>query len=436
MKKICICVPTKDRSEMIKEVLEFERDYYRKSGVDVIFYDSSETSETESVIRGFIQEGYSNITYKRTPSKQCIDYKIIEIWSKDLELLKYDYICLMNDSISILPDSLVEIIEFAEEEYDLIRLPIEGTDNKDDFITTDIDEWFHRCSKGMAHMASTFMNTRLLMGDIDWLYLREKYVGGNDITEENHGFFFTVGFYLERISELSSFRGLKIGNRRKWRRDSPLKNGKSYWNQFVFETWAKSYVETILKTPDCYSDKEEVIKGSDNIIFGRFERQSLISLRIQGMYSTAVYYKYKKYWPYVTTLNSDDLLEIAMTPVDELKKKYGDHFGQINRWSENLSRIEAKLGEKDIIIYGAGLYGEYCVGQLIRNGYRNRIVGVAVSDESQNVDTINGIKVRNIDSFRDLKDSSIVIVATLPDTARTIQDHLRKKGYVNIELLF
>ena len=421
---------------MLKEVLDYEVKSYETAGIDIAIFDSSQDESTRTLIKEYKSMGYNNISYHRTDPNQCIDYKIIEIWKKIDFFKDYKYIWLINDSISIYPDALNEICNYLEEDYTLIRLPVEGSGARDDIVTMDVNEWFVSCSKGMGHMASTIMSTKLLDDNIDWDLLRDKYVGSNDIHSADHGFFFTIGFYLERIAEIDDFRGIMIGNRRKWRRDSPLKNGKSYWNDLVFEVWAKSYTDTIMKLPDVYNEKERVIKESDNSLFGRFEKQSLISFRIQGLYSVEVYKRYKDYWKYVSSLNNEELFKIAETPVSILKEKYGETYGRIDKWSDNLSEIEKTVESNRIIVYGAGLYGEYVTGKLIRDGYEDQLIGIAVSDPSQNVDMLNGVAVKQIDDYSEIRDQAVIIVATLPDTARVITGILEEKGYKNIRHLF
>ncbi len=436
VKKVCMCVPTKDRPEMLREVLEYEAEYYQRAGIDIAIFDSSEGDDTQSLVADFTARGFENISYHRTDPEECIDYKIISIWKECRFLREYRYIWLISDSISVYPDALNEIDRYLEEDHTLIRLPVEGSGAREDLVTTDVNEWFSSCSKGMGHMASTIMNSELLDDDIDWETLKVKYVGGNDIHSQDHGFFFTVGFYLERISKTDHFNGVLIGNRRKWRRDSPIKQGKSYWEDLVFEAWAKSYPETILKSPEIYRNKPEVIRGSDNILFGRFERQSLIGFRIRGLFSKEEVERYGEYWKYVSTLTQEELLEIAETPIEVLKHKYGEDYGNVSDWKKNLLDIENRINGRNLIIYGAGLYGEYVISQLLEDGFAEQIKGIAVSDAAENVEKILDIPVRGIDQYEDIRKEALVIISTLPDTALKIKNTLQDKGYENIVLLF
>ena len=436
VKKLCICIPTQNRAEMIDDVLQYESEYYPEYDFDVIYYDSSDTDDTQKVIDKYKKKGFKNLFYQRVKSGQCIDYKIIDIWRNNKILLNYKYIWLINDATTVFAEFINELFGYLDDDYDLIRLPREGAKNSEDFITSDQDEWFHKCSESMGYMASTIMNSRLLSGSIDWNSLRDKYVGSNDINDKAHGFFFTVGFYLERILDFNDFKGLLIGGRKKWRRESPLKNGNSYWNDLIFDTWARSYPETILKTPSCYTDKKEIIRISDNIMCGRFERQSLISLRIRGLLTENEFLRFKNFWQYVTTLSEDEIREIACTPRDALIGKYGENYGRADVWSKNLAKIENEVKDREIIIYGAGLYGTYSLEKLIHDGFKEKISGIAVTNKTENADAVMGISVREIAEYDNKKTTAMVIIATLPDTAQKIRKSLIERGYKNIYPLF
>lgn len=419
---------------MLDDVLSYSLPTYMSLGMDVIVYDSSDNDDTKKVVSKLIQDGFENLSYIHTKSEECLDYKLLHIFQHDGNLKKYSYIWLMNDSMTIFPTALNHIAAYMEEDYDMIRLPSAGFGEATDSVYTDANDWFLYASRNMAHMATTIMNSRLLCGKINWDKLREKYIGTNDITDVNHGFFFTVGFYLERIATLEKFRGLLIGNGMRWWRESHLKQGKSYWQKYIFETWARSYCETIFALPECYQEKEKVIAYSDNIHCGRFGEQSLISYRIQGDFSLEHLVRYKKYWPLITNVSLERIRKIAATPIEELQKKYGVHYGELTYWQDNLSSIEKELGNNAVVVYGAGLYGNNVVRKLLDDGYRNLMV--AVSDVSKNPSDIEGVPVKCVMDILDQKEDVTVIVAMMPDPAMEVKKYLKKLGFKHITMLF
>lgn len=425
MKKILIVVPTKDRSEMVEEVLRYELPTYKKYHISICYYDSSVDGRTENVIRTINREYGTDILYRTESPDFCLDYKIVEML-KDFQRMDYDYYWMINDSISVSEDLLEYVMSILENGYDLIRLPLSGSGNTEDYITYDVDDWFHKCSQGMAHMASTIMSKSLLEGNIDWNRLRDKYVYNNTL-DDQHGYFFTVGFYLEQIAKLDAFKGILIGNRYKWRRDSPLKKKQIYWSKYVFETWAKSYPETILKLPKVYTDKEDVIRESDNITPGRFSKEMLIHYRLNGLFDKDVYAKYKDYFKYITTETDYLCRQIAETPLEALKKDYSNLLSLEDEWESKLSVIEEMVTDKQLYLYGAGLYGEKVIRKLTDDGYADRIKGVVVTTKKGNVEKLCHVDVYGIDDVQKAEDAYFILCA-LPGTASKMKAELMKRN--------
>lgn len=316
----------------------------------------------------------------------------------------------------------------------LIRLPLAGAGSEKDIITDSPQEWFERCSGSMAHMAPTVMRTTLLMEDErEWSRLCDKYICCNELCDR-HGYFFTVAFYLERIIKLESFRGIMIGNRVKWRRDSPLKGNRSYWINELFDVWARSYCETLLALPDTYKNKEQVIRQSDNIMVGRFSASMLARYRLKDIYGYSVYKKYRRYFPLVTDEPLWKCMIISASPKNILKKIYMISEYTEGEWDKSLAEIRLRVKGRRIIVYGAGLYGERVSGVISRT-WSNEVVGIAVTDKSGNMSQINGINVYSIDELSEYRREAYVIVATLPAAARSIVKSLKRKGFKYYEAL-
>lgn len=427
--KVLMCVPTCNRSDMVEEVLAYELPYYSKYPMDLCYYDSSGNDKTASVIEQNQKKGGISLFYKRSPLELCLDYKLVEIL-KEVEVSHYEYLWLVNDSISITKDALDIVFSLLGEEYDLVRLPLAGDGALEDFICTDADIWFQKCSQGMAHMASTIMRTSLLKAEHDWEYLAERYIGKNELGEE-HGYFFMVAFFLEQILKLENFKGIFIGNRVKWRRDSPLKGGQIYWKKYVFSAWAKSYVDTIMQLPDKYTEKPEVIKRSDNIAPGRFSKSMLIRYRLNGLYSFKVFLKYRYYLPFVTNVPLEICLAISCIPVFVLRIVYGKNNVEEGAWNTRLQDIVKKTGNRKIIIYGAGLYGERVAKKMKYGAEKDKVIGIAVTDKSKSVSTIEGIKVYEIKELLEYRKKAVVIIATLPDAACAIRKILKENKFIH-----
>ena len=433
MARLLIAIPTKGRHEMVCEVLKYEIPYYKKYNVDLCYYDSSEDDLTKLVICEAENKYGVRIQYKLMDASLCLDYKIVEIF-KDFETLEYDYYWLVNDSISFSEAMLKYVLDIIEHQFDLLRLPLSGGGNIEDYITDNVNDWFHNCSQGMAHMASTIMNKSLLLAPHNWSEMSSKYIVNNNL-DDKHGFFFGVGFYLEQIAKLNKFNGIFIGNKIKWRRDSHLKREQVYWKTFVFEAWAKSYCETIFAIPDLYTDKEYVIYNSDNLYCGRFSKEMLIHYRLNGMYGLEQYNKYHDYFKYITLESEETCFEIASTSIEVLKKNYPNLATVEAEWDLKLDRILKKYKEQKKYIYGAGLYAEKVLCKLCENNYANYIAGVFVTNKGNNVKSICGIEVCQIDEIKSFEDS-IIIVCALPANASSMKKELINRKIENYIGLF
>ncbi len=422
---ITICIPTENRYQMVGEVLEKALEYYPRYGLQVIYFDTSSDDSTEKLVSKYQKKGFERLQYVRIDRSNSLDQKLFDLLRTRQEIRNSKYVWLINDSISINDRFLSDLNEKLNEDYDLIRLVPPGFGFKEDKVFTSQNEWFHQSSAGMAHMASTIMKTSLL-DYADWDDLYKKYIVNDKVGMKDHGYFFTVGMYLELILKQPDFKGLLVNNRIQWRHDCRSKQGISYWNDIIFEVWAKSYCDTIFKLPDVYTDKAEVIRSSDNIIFGRFERRSLEQLRDKQLFNSDVVKEYADYWQYVSTLNISEIEKIAKENVGNSYK-----FDQ-DDWEGRLEEMEKTVCNRPIVLYGAGMQCEYTIEKLISDGFDQLIQGVAVTDTNSNVEEVKGYLVRCIDEYESLKENAIILIATKPVAADEIELSLKEKGYKNI----
>ena len=208
-----------------------------------------------------------------------------------------------------------------------------------------------------------------------------------------------------------------------------------YWSEYVFEAWGKSYPETILKLPDIYTNKEDVIRSSDNIRVGRFSKEMLIHYRLNGMYDEKKFEKYRSYFQYITDETEDTCHRISIEPVENLKQCYSHLSLLEGDWEKKLETIERTLGKSNIYLYGAGLYGERAAQKLSQDGYVSFIKSILVTNAEINITSLCGIPVQSIKNVTVKKDEKIII-CTLPKTAEMIKKELMKRNIRNYIGLF
>ncbi|MGN0132270.1 MAG: glycosyltransferase [Lachnospiraceae bacterium] len=100
---------------------------------------------------------------------------------------------------------------------------------------------------------------------------------------------------------------------------------------------------------------------------------------------------------------------------------------------DNEKRMLNVIKEYDeIIIYGAGMVGELVIKRLLKLGYGNRIVGVAVSKKNDFEFEICNIKIYEITELKKYASNAIVIIATMPDLHEEIYRHVLHRGFLHV----
>ena len=93
--------------------------------------------------------------------------------------------------------------------------------------------------------------------------------------------------------------------------------------------------------------------------------------------------------------------------------------------------IRSHLEEtKEILIYGAGIWGKRVLELLRQNGWDDKVKGFLVSGESENGMTVEGIEVYPVEAF-DLRGDMLVLVAVADKHIPEMIENLRNIGHYN-----
>lgn len=79
-KKLCVCIPTYNRCDAIKTVLDTELDIFKRYGIDLILCDSSDNREIESLAERQRQGGADCLFYRRFDSDIFPNEKVFQIF--------------------------------------------------------------------------------------------------------------------------------------------------------------------------------------------------------------------------------------------------------------------------------------------------------------------------------------------------------------------
>ena len=112
-----VVIPTCNRPEAIKYILEYTSISYRRRAVDLIIYDSSDNYDTKKIVESFIRNGYQNVYYKKYGGLFdgfSLDHKIIEAYKEFSS--GYDYLWLCRDGLVPVIDEIIEKFMFYKQE--------------------------------------------------------------------------------------------------------------------------------------------------------------------------------------------------------------------------------------------------------------------------------------------------------------------------------
>lgn len=136
MKKICVYIPSYNRSDSIRYYLERLVQKFFDFGIDICIGDSSTDELTRRTVDEYINKGCTNVLYLRGTEipqdiKQIIEtkydgaaaapcYKVYE--HERILAEKYDYIWLCGDGILIKPENIIsELLQYSEQGVDIIH---------------------------------------------------------------------------------------------------------------------------------------------------------------------------------------------------------------------------------------------------------------------------------------------------------------------------
>lgn len=411
MDKIAICIPTYSRPDILQELIEKSFTMYQKYEIDVYIFDSSKDTETERVVEKY-KGIYSNLSYIRVDPSVHSNMKVYKIYQHFQRNALYEYIWICSDSIRWSERVIKNVCQNLDKEYDLIVVNPRDVENVGTRVYSDKNEFFLDCAWHMTQYGVSIVKLETLFKNADWEYLTAKYIIPERI---NHSH---VALYFEQLLMLDSFKVLHVSVKPNDFSSSSLK-GKSDWHPHIFFVWCKCWSSMIEALPDCYHNKEEVMKkhGVNSGIMGM---DNLVILRDENIYSLKVYKQYRLEIEKTTDVHPVLLFMIALMPrhfctVLSKKVKYE------RKMKKELNRF--CRGFKDIYIYGHGRKGVNFAEYLKEIGviYKGFLVSVLSEDEKRIFREYSVQKYS--ESFLEDKSTAILLALNKENTAEVLINH-------------
>ena len=300
---VALCIPTCERSEWISDFLENYALHYIEAGIDIYYYDGSESTKTEEVVCNYPQK--EHIYYIKRPP----EWLPLMIFQKHGLKKEYDFIWLCNDAIQLKKDAIDILMTNLSVAYDIVE--VNGTGyGPGTKIFRNCNEYMQQCAWHTTLYGSILLNTHTMLDKVNWNKYKELFT--LEWRPYRH-----VTFYFSRILELKQFCALHLAMDPQIVRGSRYKKTPGWIHQSLqvhFEHW----VTTVEELPDYYSGKDKAIKQIGN--FGLMTGRALCYLRMDRDYSLKEYIRYKNDWGKITEIPSHRLFILALTPGKVVKK--------------------------------------------------------------------------------------------------------------------
>ena len=337
---VALCIPTYERPELVREFLDEHSADYIEAGIDIYYYDSSISTETEDLLRAWPDKEHVHYIKTRSP------IKLINIFRQDGLEKAYDFLWMTNDSMHCSKAALASILNDLQPEYDMLVLSHQDIENIGKCIFADANELLKMCAWTMTLFGAVLMNCHTMLRDVDWHYYEEAFP-----LAKYHSWIH-VNFYFQRILELKSCSVLHLSFREGISFSKKKKDVS--WNDHFLQTAVTEWVKVIQSLPDEYQSKREasVKFGDYSIFYGGVS--FLFELRRRKIYSFHDYFAHYPYWPMALSLSRAKLFLAAAVPEQAVQAYYGARYIIHQKRLEHFCDSFPK-----IYIYGAGYYGKF-----------------------------------------------------------------------------
>lgn len=345
---MAVCIPTYNRSNEIKCILENEFIYFDKLEFDLFIFDSSTDAGTKKIIRSY--NSCDNLFYYYVDSKIPSNMKIFIMYETISKLEKYDYIWIVHDHTLFSLDALRIISHQLSYDVDLITLDFLGNNYNVKKINT-LNEMLIADAWILTRFGASILKVSSFLKGTDWEYYKSKY---NDEKLINYSH---VGFIFEHACKIDKFTSILTAVPMKYSTNmfSCLGIGGISWYNDSFNIVAQKWAACIDQLPEKYTNKDEVLRSVERFYFST---DKILIQKKEGKYTLKDFWKYKKLLKKMVPDLYYKLFFLALIPYNCAEHYY------INTLNNIIKKAQKK--NKKVAIYGAGTYGTVFGNQLIK----------------------------------------------------------------------
>lgn len=303
--RMVACIPTHEHSEVVEDVLFHCAELYKRFGLDVYYFDSSRDEETRRVIEFFQEKGYDNLNYIRIDPQMEPGDKFEYVLMLGGIQKEYEYMWYLRDRCWCEEKTLKLMYEAVAGKHDLIFMDVGNPNYPEELsLCNDANEFYHRCGDYATSMDTAIYNVNaILKKDFNMEEFRKKY------DREYRASFLHFLIIFEQLAKKTRPDICLLAGKNVTIYHSP--KGHSSWGDKRIDIWGKQWLGANKALPDCYTDKEEVIKRTASFPWILGDLNIFVDLHDRGILTPEYFEEIKGYWGEVSDISLDLLRKIA-----------------------------------------------------------------------------------------------------------------------------
>ena len=296
---LAVIIPTCNRPKAIEYLLSYSAVLYRRFGIDIIIYDSSEDNKTQQIVDRLILNGYFNVRYQRYEGEYdgfSLDHKVISAYKEFGD--EYTYIWLCRDGLIPIIDEFIEDMRiFSQQGIDCVIVDTKSRNKNMElrrFYSTKND-----CHQFLLEQSSRLQTLGML---IISNRLFNKLIKSEPLNDTNYSLWqMAAPFHLFAKDPFPVVYLVK--NVFACNMDAAPTH---FWSKAekTLEQWAKNWCNIIMNMPKEYDAVKEKCLMVYTVDFHPFTARSVLEMRGWGGMTVRMVSEYKKY-----------IIKVTRTPI-------------------------------------------------------------------------------------------------------------------------
>lgn len=306
-KELVIFIPTMNRAECIKKLLDDTYKVRKEYSIDCFIYDTSKSDDTKRVVEEQLDETVQYYREENYPDKTT-DLKVIQAFEWLSQ--KYNYVWLSGDGCILKIEELYSIIrKCMNENMDVIHFTNNEAQTKDNVldIYSNPIKFFHDNAYWATFYSATILSSKLIK-EVNWKKIGEEY--------RNTGFLYWKGLF-EAIAD--GKKKMAVINKVYFETNPYKVVNSSYSPGKFLRFWVGNWPKVVDSLPKCYDEHKEKIQKSFDEKQHLYGIRNLVRLRLCDNLDINYFKMYKNNFKKVTNGSIMKIFIISCIPVPIIK---------------------------------------------------------------------------------------------------------------------